>query len=355
MPESLAMSAMMRAAVLTHFFEVADALGWNPAQALREVRLSRAVLDNPEQRIASDAAVALLEAAAAATQCETFGLRMAASRQLSHLGVVSLLITHQPTLRAALGTTIQYRHLLNSSLAMQVEDDGEWVLVREEVVSERPSRQATELALGVLFRLCAAVLGLRWRPHSVHLTHLAPADVRLHRQLFHCPLEFGSHFNGIVCRAVDLDAPNPSADPGMARCVRQLLETMPALNGPSMVMEVRKAIYLMLPAGRANSACVAQGLGLGVRTMQRALDAAGTSFSLLLQQVRAELASYYVANPSLELGRVAELLGYGSHAAFTRWFASQFGMAPTPWRQQQASLMPPAAPPTVDTAANHAG
>lgn len=328
------MNGMMRAAVLTNFLDVARDLGGNPAELLRDARLSRAVLENPDQRIASDTAVALLEAAAQATACDTFGLRMAESRQLSHMGVVSLLITHQPTLRDALVTTIQYRHLLNSSLAMRIEDDGEWVNVREEVVTDRPSRQATELALAVLFRLCAAVLNTRWRPYSVNFTHSAPRDLALHRRLFPCRLEFESDFNGIVCRAVDLDTPNPAADPGMARCVRQLLEAMPTLNDPSTAMEVRKAIYLMLPAGRANSICVAEGMGLSVRSMQRALDSAGTSFSELLHQVRAELASYYVENKNLELGRVAGLLGYGSHAAFTRWFVSQFGKSPSQWRSR---------------------
>ncbi|MDD2545940.1 MAG: AraC family transcriptional regulator [Burkholderiaceae bacterium] len=338
MPESPAMPTMVRAAVLAHFFEVAQDLGWNPIPVMREAGLTRASVDKQDHRIPSDTAVALLETAAASTGCETFGLRMAESRHLSHLGVVSLLITHQPTLRDALVTTMQYRHLLNSSLAMQIEDDGEWVLIREEVVMDRPSRQVNELALGVLFRLCAAVLGTRWKPYSVNFTHSAPKDMAIHRRLFPCTLEFDSDFNGIVCRASNLDAPNPAADPGMARCVRQLLETMPALSDPSMVMEVRKAIYLMLPAGRANSACVAEGMGLSVRSLQRALDGAGTSFSALLHQVRTELASYYVENPALDLGRMAGLLGYGSHASFTRWFTGQFGMAPSRWRTRGGRL-----------------
>ena len=78
---------------------------------------------------------------------------MAESRQLSDFGVVSLLISHQPTLRDAIVATIQYRHLINDSLAMQIDEEDTIAILREEVVSPIPARQATELAIGVLHTL----------------------------------------------------------------------------------------------------------------------------------------------------------------------------------------------------------
>lgn len=326
------MTTQVRAAALTNFFEVARDVGLNPLPLLRKVGLSRALLEDPEQRIPAEAAVALLEEAAQQAHCMDFGLRMAESRQLSDFGVVSLLISHQPTLRDALTTTIEYRHLINDSLAMQIEDAGKMVIVREEIVSHAPARQATELALGVLHRMCHALLGARWRPHSVNFRHEAPPDLRLHRRLFACRLEFGSEFNGIVCAAADLDAPNPGADPAMARYARRFVESLPRVSEPSVRLDVRKAIYLMLPSGRAGSSYVAQGLGLSVRTLQRQLDEAGTSFTELLNEVRRELAQRYVENPDLAMLRIAELLGYATPSSFTRWFIAQFGMAPQAWR-----------------------
>ena len=328
------MITLVRSAVLTNFFEVADNLGFNPGDALRRVGLSRAMLMDPEQRIPSDAAVALLEESARASGCQTVGLRMAESRQLSNFGAVSLLISHQPTLRDALITTIDYRHLLNESLALYIEDADQHVIVREELVTSGQARQATELAIGVLFRMCAALMGTRWKPISVNFSHSAPADLRLHQRVFSCRLEFDSEFNGFVCSAADLDAPNPSADPAMARYARQFIESMPLPHEHSIVMEVRRAVYLMLPMGRATSECISQGLGLSVRTMQRQLDTAGVSFTTLLNDVRKELAPRYMNNPRHSLHRVSELLGYSTQGSFTRWFDAQFGQTPSVWREQ---------------------
>jgi AraC-like DNA-binding protein len=331
------MAVQVRAAALTNFAEVAGSLGHDAAAALRRVGLKPGVLRQPDQRIPASAVVQLLEQAAAATGCDNFGLRMAQSRQLSDLGVVSLLLTHQPTLRAVLVTLIAYLHLVNESLAMQIEDAGRLVIVREDIVSSGPARQSVELAIGVLYRMCAALFGERWRPVSVHFAHGAPADAGLHRQLFRCRLAFDAGFSGFACAAADLDVPNPGADPGLARYAQGLVEAQSAGRG-SVQQQVRKAIYLMLPAGRATCEAVAQGLGVSLRTLQRQLDAEGATFVSLLHEVRRDLARQYVANARYSVGQVAAMLGYSTHSAFTRWFVGQFGCAPEVWRRQPATL-----------------
>lgn len=328
---------LLRAAALTNFFEVAEALKLNPQPLLQKVGLTRAMLADPEQRVPAEACARLLEAAAEASGCQTFGLRMAESRQLSDYGVMSLLISQQPTLRSALETSIRYRHLVNESVATLLEDMGKIVLIRQEVVLNTPSRQGTELAIGVIFRLCRALLGPNWRPLSVSFTHAAPPDLQVYRRLFGCPVEFRQEFNGISCLAADLDAPNPTGDPAMARHAQRLVETLPRVNEPSIGREVRNAVMLLLPMGRATSEAVAQGLGLSLRTMQRQLDASNETFTDILNDVRRELALRYVSNTSYSLLRVAELLGYGSASSFTRWFSTQFGEAPVVWRRHHGT------------------
>jgi AraC-like DNA-binding protein len=334
------LDTLVRAAAVTNFFEVAQGLGLNPQPLLREARLSRALLSDPDQRVSVNACARLLEQAALAAHCETFGLRMAESRQLSDFGVMSLLISQQPTLRDALATIIRYRHLVNESLAILLEEAGKVVIIRQEMVLDTPSRQASELALGVSFRLCRALLGPQWHPLNVNFTHAAPADLQVHRRLFGCPLEFDSEFNGITCLAADLDAAIPTADPGMARYAQRFVDTLPRVNAPSIGRDVRSAVYLMLPMGRATCEGVAQGLGMSLRTMQRQLDEAGETFTDILNEVRRELAQRYVENPQYSLLRVAELLGYGSASSFTRWFSTQFGEAPVTWRRRHGSGAP---------------
>jgi AraC-like DNA-binding protein len=335
------MKRMVRAAALTNYFEVAQQFALNPSQMLARVGLDHAMLADPDSRIPAGAVVTLLEESANAAQCLTFGLRMAQTRQLTDLGAISLLLTHKRTLREVLLAMINYRHLMNEALALQMEDVGPDVIIREEVLTEvaTHSRQATELALGVLARAAGALLGNRWKPHRVMFSHEAPPDLHLHRSIFKCKLAFGSEYNAFVCAAQDLDSPSSAANPALARYAEQLLQSLPKAQDRSASMEVREAIYVLLPMGRATVEQVAQKLGLNVRTLQRQLEGDGATFSELINSVRRELADRYVRSGQHSLRHVAELLGYSTQTSFTRWFKSEFGVAPRQW-QPDASSQP---------------
>jgi AraC-like DNA-binding protein len=212
------------------------------------------------------------------------------------------------------------------------------VIVREDLLIPglNDMRQSAELAIGVLYRLFRAVLGARWRARSVNLCHAAPADTTVHRRIFGPICEFGSDFYGLTCGRADLDAPNPSADPTLARFAERYVRTLPQAEARSLVQDVQKSIYLLLPMGEATIERVSASLGLNERTLQRRLAAEGADFSRLLHDIRKGLAVRYVANPDLALSRVAGLVGYSRQSSFNRWFADEFGASPTGWRRKAA-------------------
>ena len=118
------MAELVRVAALTGYFPVMRELGTNPRPLLRKVGLSPELLRDPEQLIPARAVFRLLELSAAATGCLTLGLRMAERRALANLGVTSLLIAHQPTLRLALQAITEFRDRINAVLVLQIEEMG---------------------------------------------------------------------------------------------------------------------------------------------------------------------------------------------------------------------------------------
>jgi AraC-like DNA-binding protein len=324
----------IRAAVLSHYEEVARALDLNPQPLLRKVGLTRSVLAVPTQLISVNSAVGLLELTAEASGCDTVGLMMAEARLLSDFGPISLLLMQQRNIRSALHTIAQYRHLLNESLGMHIEEEGKYTVIREEIMAEYPggARQSTDMAVGVLILIFRAILGPNWRPHSVYFTHAAPRDSQILKRIFRCPLHFNGDFNGLMCLSSDLEATNVQADPAMASYAQSFLEAIPKPGQSSFVLDVRRSVYLLLPMGRANVEQVASGLGMNVRTLQRRLDDSQVSFSDILNAVRCELAQRYIKHTSHAFGRVAELLGYSNTSSFNRWFTVQFGCTPSQMR-----------------------
>lgn len=329
---------LVRVAALTGYFETMAYFGADARPLLREQGLGIDLFVNPEQMIPAVSAIRLLERSAEATGCKTLGLRMALGRSLANLGATSLLIAHQPTLRRALDALREFRVSINSTLMMHYEEDGGIAILREDFQLSRPepSRQSSELALGVLSRLCMSVLTPGWRAQNVCFTHDAPprGEASVYQELFRCPPIFNAEFNGLLIHSTDLDLPNPKADEQLALHARQLLKAAAGDHDASCTEHVEHLIKIFLPTGKASVQMCAATLGMTVRTLQRTLDTEGASFTGLLNQARRQLAQQYLANPRMRVTDVADLLGYTSIGAFSRWYKASFRIAPKKHRAE---------------------
>mgnify|MGYP001764063133 CR=1 FL=1 len=320
------MTALLRSAALTHFAELATACGLDPRALVTSVGLPLRCLTDPDLKVAAHRVGRLLEIAAEQGHEPAFGLRLAESRRLSNLGPLALLVRDAPTLRRALETLMHHIHVHNEAVAVQVDEHGGLVAIRTELASDGSGslRQATELVVGTTCRVLQVLMGAAWRPRLVCFTHSAPPNLAVHRRVLGPAVEFGHEFNGIVCNAADLDAPNPGADPVLARYSQRLLQ--PALARSARLSDrVRQLIVLLLPRGLCRVEVVAQHLGVDRRTVHRKLQDEGTSFSALLEAERRALASRYVAGTDRPLTEIAALLGFAAPSAFSRWHAASFG------------------------------
>jgi len=335
------MSALVRSASLTHFAELTAECGQDARALVAEVGLPRRCLDEPDLKIPAEPVGRLLELAAARAGEPAFGLRMAESRRLSNLGPLALLVRDQPTLRQALEAIVTHIHLHNEALAVGVQQVGNLVSIRAELDAKRGQslRQATELVVGVMFRVLSIFMGAGWRPRLVCFSHRAPASTSVHKRVFGRVIEFGHEFSGIVCNAADLDAPNPGADPVMARYTRRLFDKVPKKQ-PLVSDRVRELIVLLLPRGHCRAKTVAQHLGIDRRTVARYVAAEGTTFSALVNDVRNELLSRYLEDGARPLAQVAGLLGFSDPSAFSRWHRNRFGVVA---RNRLAPRPPPSA------------
>lgn len=328
---------VVRSASLAGYLDLAQSVGLDPRAMLRRAGLSPRSLEDPETPLSAVAVRALLEESSRASGVEDFGLRMASRRQFSSLGPISLVLKDEPTARAALDTLCRYLRLLNASLLTRVEEHGELLVIREEILvaQSATTRQSMELAVGVMYRILRELLGEPWKPVRVCFNHRPPQDSKAHKTFFGASVEFNSEFNGIVCNAADLRAPLPGNNPEMARFARQYLDRALSGQHQSTQATVRQLIAALLPGGRCTSQQVAQHLGVDRRTIHRHLAADGESFATLLQSVRSELVMRQVKDSDLPLAEVAQLLGFSAPAAFSHWFRSTFGCSVTHWRQQE--------------------
>jgi AraC-like DNA-binding protein len=93
-------------------------------------------------------------------------------------------------------------------------------------------------------------------------------------------------------------------------------------------VSVENEIAPLLPHGKAQAAEVAHRLGMSQRTLARYLASEGLSFSVILDEIKCDLAEHYLSEADLPITTVAWLLGYHEVSAFTHAFKRWTGTTP---------------------------
>src|SRR5271167_4416695 len=179
--------------------------------------------------------------------------------------------------------------------------------------------------------------GTRIRPLRVELvqprSHTKPLEKH-----FGCPVVCGASRNAIIFRADDAAIPfvtrNAELLEMLAPQFDQQLKERTAVEDHFIDL-VRGAIQQRLTGHRPVVDDVARDLHMSSRTLQRRLQDSGSSYQLVLDDARHQMARYYLSNSVLELAEAAYLLGYEDASSFARAFRAWEGMPPKNWREAQ--------------------
>ncbi|GAA3901601.1 AraC family transcriptional regulator [Sphingomonas limnosediminicola] len=327
-----------RAVTLTNYDEVARFVGLDPSAMIRGAGLRPGDLRNPENWLPAAKVIALLDQSAEKSGRDDFGILLGKCRTFTSLGPVSLLLKHEATIGQIILAAEQYSYLLNDLLHLSVQDDGRSAIVEWNLVPGLRSRPASTLTAAIAYKAISEALEFSWDPDCMHFRDGTPENLATFKRFFRCRLEFESAFDGMSCSSVNLRTPNPFADPKLAAYARELLDLLPGNLKGQATAKTNSAILLMLDEGDVSLDRAAECLGLTARSLQRRLKAEGTSFNQLCRSARRELAMRYLANSTLSVTAVAELLGYSQLATFGSWFLEEFGLTPTQYRRNAQIL-----------------
>jgi AraC-like DNA-binding protein len=328
------MPYLIRGACLTDYVDVARSVGLDPYRMVEAVGLPQTSLHDPDLKISLPAFIHLLEASAKAANIDNFGLRLSEKRLLSNLGPVGLMAREQPTVRKAVEALADHMGWHSDGIHLRIEERDSLVTLIPMVATRRSAlmRQATELSVGVLFRILRISLGSAWKPTFVSFTHGPPKSRDVHLRILGPRVEFSQTCNAIVCKARDLEKPMPGSDPVMGRYIKQYLELIGGRATATTSDKVREFVSMLLPIGRCSIEHVAKHMRVDRRTIHRRLRNQGTTFSSIVDDVRTEMVGRYLDDPNRPILLMAQMLGFSAQSAFSRWFRDRYGCSASKWR-----------------------
>ncbi len=145
-----------------------------------------------------------------------------------------------------------------------------------------------------------------------------------------------------------LARPVRGADRELRRILEASVADYSAVQQPGIVDQVVKVLRAQVIFPETSIEDVATHLSLHPRTLNRRLQAEGTTFRKLLNQARFDVARQLLATTRMEITDIGLALGYADPSGFTHAFHRWSGAAPSEWRGAEtvtvdrASQPPPA-------------
>lgn len=116
----------------------------------------------------------------------------------------------------------------------------------------------------------------------------------------------------------------------LLRNAQEVAARLPETHG--VVADLRRILITRLAQGESDIESVARSVATSVRSLQRRLAAAGTTYQELLDSIRREAAGQFLAERALSVSEIGYLLGYSEPAAFHRAFKRWHGSTPQQFR-----------------------
>ena len=314
--------------------EVLRSLGVDPAEVLNEIGADPNLFDDPENRISYAARGRLFSRCVARTGCMHFGLLIGQRTDLQGFGLIGLLARCCPDVGAALRSFVRFFHLHVRGAVVMLATDGERAIFSYGIYQSKTESldQLGDGAVAIMLNIMRSLCGPDWKPDLVMLAHRKPEDIEPYRRCFDAPLYFNAEQNALVFPARWLSRSLPESDPELRRLLQEQIDDLESRHGDDLPEQVRGVLRTALLTGQGSADKVAALFSMHSRTLNRRLNAFGTSFQGLVDECRHEVARQLLGFSDLSVAQIADALDYADPSAFTRAFRRWSGTTPARWR-----------------------
>lgn len=263
------------------------------------------------------------------------GIEVGTRFRLTSYGMWGFALISSPTLRSALDVGLRFMDLtfaLCGIEARQVGREVHLILSCDDLAPEL-RRFAVEREAAGIQTIQRDIFATPLALDRVSFTFPPPRQaLKLYKDVFGVAPEFDADQNALVFDAGLLDVPLPQANElttaqALEHC-RESLERRKARGGLSGQVRDVLVAHLSDPPSAAQ---VADQLHMSARTLRHRLAQEGTSFRVLLDEVRERFAEEFLSH-GLRVTEIASRLGYEEVSSFSQAFRRWKGIGPRAYR-----------------------
>jgi AraC-like DNA-binding protein len=337
------MDALVRASGLRGYPALMQALGFTATGQLRRYHIDEKVLGRDDAMVSLRAVMQLLEASAAQTACDDFGLRLSRYHDIDVLGPLSIALQNAPTVRDAMDFAARHAFVHSPGLVYTVHEQSAIAKGAVEAsieirLAHRPTqRQTIDLCLADTHNFTRLLAGDRYVLRAVSLPHMPLAPIAAYESFFGARVLVEQPRASLHLSRSTLAADLRSVSETLRRIAEDYIFRNFSSAQGSVSDRVRQVLEQMLGTSGHSKESVADVLAMHPRTMQRYLAAESTSFEAVRDNLRKELALHYLRETKLPLAQISMLLGFPAQSALSRACRQWYGATPMALRKGEGA------------------
>ncbi|MEH6577666.1 MAG: AraC family transcriptional regulator ligand-binding domain-containing protein [Amphritea sp.] len=329
----------MRSGAMNAIVSFLEQSGLDPVTVVGSEGMRVAEAFDPYRKVELTAMLKAFKKAAEVTGRNDIGLELGLTQQLEGWGPFFFLFTNAPTVGEAFKDLCRYGAVLQSQAGFQLIDNGERFGI--EYTSNHPELVGwefdNEITIALVMNIVNVLTGSTVIPTQIQFEHQPLSDIKTYKRWLGVTPGFGAANTAIIYPAsLAIRQPhnaNPELYKVLKRHMRDLIEA--EVEQDQLHHVVRNNIGRGLTQGTATLEHIAAEIGMEPRTLQRRLKEEGTSFQVLMDEIRLSRARYYLEKTRLSITDIALELGYAEASVFVRAFKRLTGYSPNRYRQDQ--------------------
>ena len=312
-----------------------EARGIDRDHLLAGTGITPSLLDDPRATV-SRFEVHRVLAQAADLSPPDFALRLGHRMRPGHHGFLGHAMMCARTLRESLKTLERFARTRGIPASYRLAETGDGGVLVFDLTMAVGRQRRSYLEWALMIALAPSLQHSRPReagPDRVRLDFSPPGHRAVYTEFIDCPIEFDAGCNAVDFSSAALATRLVNSNAAVLEfCERRCELLLAGLDsGEELADRVRNRL-LAGPPPFPDAAATARSMHMSERALRRRLQAEGTSFRILVQDVRRHLARRYLQDGGLTVDEVSRLLGYSEPAAFSRAFKRWTGQSPSACR-----------------------
>lgn len=301
---------------------------------LLEVGIDPAIIAEHDARIPAAQAFDFFQKTADLISKPNFALEAGKYWHPTQMGALGYAWMTSSTLRSAFERLVRYARSVLGFVNFSIEEsETDLSLIFDFRNESFAPAFRIDANRSIILAMIQCNAGQDFHPQLVSFSHAEPENISAFYALFQCPVIFNADVDSLTISLEDADKPRACSNKQLAQLNDQLLiEYVAKLDKNNIVERVKLAIINELSTGHFSDKTIAESLLLSQRTLQRRLEENNTTFKILLNEVRQDLADSYLNDSSLSLTEISFMLGFSEMSSFSRAFKRWSGQSPRAYR-----------------------